>query len=303
MNNTTEEIYLLYLLWFNDPNVVLEEDELKDIEKEIGECIASYSTGEKYEGPWKVYKLGEEFIQKIIKNKSSESLTIKSVRMGYYHYRIIFEIISNFKKKFRDLREEINKLKENCDKEVLEVIEKVSTKLEGKIRPEAKIVGYCSYPLIIRKGKPEGKFPFSDDTSSMSFNILEVAWPWELHRKLLPWRWHIVRISKPRMVVYTGGMSDKLKRDIINAIYQHGLYEMKEKQEKIIDERLLIQLWDHMMDTLARTRSEVYLGWLTFILIILTAILISPYIYHLIIYFLKISSLNPIMNLLNPHTY
>jgi hypothetical protein len=286
MNTTTEEIYLLYLLWFNDPNVVLEEDELKDIEKEIGECIASYSTGEKYEGPWKVYKLGEEFIQKIIKNKSSESLTIKSVRMGYYHYRIIFEIISNFKEKFRDLREEINKLKENCDKEVLEVIEKVSTKLEGKIRPEAKIVGYCSYPLIIRKGKPEGKFPFSDDTSSMSFNIFEVAWPWKLN--WWPWRWHIVRISKPRMVVYTGGMSDKLKRDIINAIYQHGLYEMKEKQEKIIDEGLLIQLWDHMMDTLARTRSEVYLGWLTFILIILTAILISPFLYEIIRFLIKI---------------
>jgi hypothetical protein len=285
-NTTTEEIYLLYLLWFNDPNVVLEEDELKDIEKEIGECIASYSTGEKYEGPWKVYKLGEEFIQKIIKNKSSESLTIKSVRMGYYHYRIIFEIISNFKEKFRDLREEINKLKENCDKEVLEVIEKVSTKLEGKIRPEAKIVGYCSYPLIIRKGKPEGKFPFSDDTSSMSFNIFEVAWPWKLN--WWPWRWHIVRISKPRMVVYTGGMSDKLKRDIINAIYQHGLYEMKEKQEKIIDEGLLIQLWDHMMDTLARTRSEVYLGWLTFILIILTAILISPFLYEIIRFLIKI---------------
>jgi hypothetical protein len=285
-NTTTEEIYLLYLLWFNDPNVVLEEDELKDIEKEIGECIASYSTGEKYEGPWKVYKLGEEFIQKIIKNKSSESLTIKSVRMGYYHYRIIFEIISNFKEKFRDLREEINKLKENCDKEVLEVIEKVSTKLEGKIRPEANIVGYCSYPLIIRKGKPEGKFPFSDDTSSMSFNIFEVAWPWKLN--WWPWRWHIVRISKPRMVVYTGGMSDKLKRDIINAIYQHGLYEMKEKQEKIIDEGLLIQLWDHMMDTLARTRSEVYLGWLTFILIILTAILISPFLYEIIRFLIKI---------------
>jgi hypothetical protein len=267
----TIEIYLLYLLWFNDPNVLFKEEELRTIEEKLGECIGlSYVIGKRYEGSWAVYQLKKEFIQKIIENESSGnfgSLAIKSAEMGYYHYRIIFRIISNFKGEFRDLREKIDKLKENCDKEVTErIIKEVNSEVGKRIRLEGKIVGYCSYPLIIWKGKPTGKFPFSDDTTAMSFDIFDVGLRWILRR-------HTVRISRPRMVVYTRGISDKLKRDIINAIYQHGLYGMKKKEKRIIDDELLIQLRDRMMDTLAQARSELYLYWLTFILAILTVIL------------------------------
>jgi hypothetical protein len=271
MNNTQIEIYLLYLLWFCDERVVFKEKELQAIEEKIRESMKSYIESREEKGAWAVYQLKKEFIQKIIENESSGnfgSLAIKSAEMGYYHYRIIFRIISNFKGEFRDLREKIDKLKENCDKEVTErIIKEVNSEVGKRIRLEGKIVGYCSYPLIIWKGKPTGKFPFSDDTTAMSFDIFDVGLRWILRR-------HTVRISRPRMVVYTRGISDKLKRDIINAIYQHILYETEMRMEGTIDEMLLTELWSRMMDTLPRMRSELYLLLFTLILVVLTFILV-----------------------------
>jgi hypothetical protein len=274
--NAQTEILLLYLLWFNDERVVFEENELKTIEKIIEESMGPYIDGneENKEGTWRIYKLKEKFIQEMIKNESPRSFTTKSVEMGYYHHRIIFKIILDFKGNFRDLRGKIDELKENCDKKVTEIGEKISSAvLEHEIRPGGEVVGYSSYPLVIWKEKPAGKVPFSEDTTSMSFDIFEVAWPWKLNWR--PWRWHTVRISIPRMIVYTGGLSDKLERDIINAIYEHCLYKIKARREDKPDEKLLIHLWDRMMDTLARARSEIYLYWLTFVLAALTFILIG----------------------------
>jgi hypothetical protein len=274
MNNTQTEIYLLYLLWFNDERVVFKEEELQTIGGKIWESMKSYIESEERKGSWAIYKLKKEFVQKMIENESSGSsgpLTIKSAEMGYYHYRIIFRIISDFKGEFRDLRRKIDKLKESCDKEVTErIIKEVNSEVGKRIRLKGKIVGYCSYPLIIWKRKPAGKFPFSDDTTAMSFDIFDVG----LCRWIL--RRHTVRISRPRMVVYTRGMSDKLKRDIINAIYQHILYRMEIEEEDTIDEMLLTKLWSRMMDTLPRMRSELYLLWLTFILVVLTFVASLP---------------------------
>jgi predicted Zn-dependent protease len=274
----TIEIYLLYLLWFYDERVVFKEEELRAIGEKIWESMKSYIESKEKKGPWEIYQLKKEFVQKIIENESSGnsgSLTIKSADMGYYHYRIIFRIISDFKGEFRDLRRKIDKLKENCDKEVTErIIKEVNSEVGKRIRLEGKIVGYCSYPLIIWKGKPTGKFPFSDDTTAMSFDIFDVGLRWILRR-------HTVRISRPRMVVYTRGMSDKLKRDIINAIYQHILYRMEMRKEDTIDEMLLTELWSRMIDTLPRMRSELYLLLLTFILVVLTLLALLPSLFSL----------------------
>lgn len=278
------QVYILYLLRWLDPATVFEEEELRIIEEEIEERIPpQYYV--KYEEFWKVYMFRKEEFEKNTEIESSKYPTIKSIEMHHLlpNY-IIFDIILSSKISFGDLMGKISIFKEECDKKIEEIIEHVNSKLEEGGKHEKRIVDYCSYPLIICEGKSARNVPLSD-FSSIGFDIFEISWPWKLHRLLLPWQWHMVRISSLRTIVYTKGMNNKLKFDIINAIYQYGLYEMTERNENTIDRRLLIQFRDRMMDTLVRTRYELYLCSLTLILVLLTTILavldFLPYLSHL----------------------
>ena len=118
--NAQTEILLLYLLWFNDERVVFKENELKTIEKIIEESMGPYIDGneENKEGTWRIYKLKEKFIQEMIKNESPRPFTTKSVEMGYYHHRIIFKIILDFKGNFRELRGKIDDLSASLNKRI-----------------------------------------------------------------------------------------------------------------------------------------------------------------------------------------
>jgi hypothetical protein len=57
-------------------------------------------------------------------------------------------------------------------------------------------------------------------------------------------------------------------RDIINAIYQHCLYEKKVKDEKkisdnVLDESLLVNLWTHILSTMGGSSVDINIARMT----------------------------------------
>ena len=93
-----------------------------------------------------------------------------------------------------------------------------------------------------------------------------------------------MRVSIPGTILYPQGkIGTNLLRDIINAIYQYCLYakkledEEKKSFENPLDERLLVNLWTHIIDNMGGRAIDVHLLRLTHILypLALSAIVIS----------------------------
>lgn len=150
--------------------------------------------------------------------------------------------------KFYGLREARSELKQLADEIINFFVKGKINQLVhmGKVREEGKIKFIYTYPLIILENSVRKieTIPFSEQTTSLCFDIVEPCW-WRPFGKR-----HTMRISIPSTILYTQGkVGKRLRRDIINVIYQHCLYrkkamdEKKRKFENLLDEDILVKLW------------------------------------------------------------
>jgi len=195
-------------------------------------------------------------MKKYLKRKIKEFFCIEEVRKE--------------EDRFLVLREARKELKQTADNMINLFVKKQINELiiSESVRKEGEIKFIYTYPLIIVKsGTNEHEpMPFSEETTSLCFEINEPAWWPPSGRK------HLMRISIPSTILYAQKeVGGDLHRDIINAIYQHCLYEKKAKDEnkKLIDwkdgpfdnqldETILVKLWTHILDTMGGTSAEIH---------------------------------------------
>ena len=311
------EVFVLGLHNFSDDRVVYEFQELKSIKKEISKYLREKELLKKEweaSGGWHVYRLDPKRLHSAKpenpdKNHSDEpyirkssSFKILSIELGYYHHRVIVHFIvklrtkrSSYKRtekarnRFLALREVRKELTKGADKIIDDCVEKrVNTLVDsGDVREEGRIEITYTYPLIKVKGTAEeyGPLPFSEETTSLCFEVVEPCWWPPSGRK------HLMRISIPSTILYIEKkLGRSLLRDIINAIYQYCLYEKKGKDNKKLDEKkskmknptkneikklmeeifenrldedILVKLWTHILDTMGGENVEVRIARIT----------------------------------------
>jgi hypothetical protein len=289
------EVFVLGLHNFSDDRVVYESHELKSMKKEISKYLREKELLKKEweaSGGWHVYKLDPKRLHSAKpedsdKNHSDEpyirkssSFKILSIELGYYHHRVIVHFIVKLRTKrssskrtekarnrFLALREVRKELTKGADKIIDDCVEKrVNTLVDsGDVREEGRIEITYTYPLIKVKGIAEEyePLPFSEETTSLCFDVVEPCWWPPSGRK------HLMRISIPSTILYIEKkLGRSLLRDIINAIYQHCLYEKKAKDEKkipdnVLDESLLVNLWTHILSTMGGSSVDINIARMT----------------------------------------
>ena len=180
----------------------------------------------------------------------------------------VFEEIEREEDTFLLLRESRKELKKAADNMIDFFVKKqINQLIPGKVREEGNIKFIYTYSLIVVKNgaKRHEPMPFSEETTSLCFEVVEPTWWPPSGRR------HLMRISIPSTILYVQKNVDRdLLRDIINAIYQHCLYEKKaiDNKKKLIDwkdgpfdnqldETILVKLWTHILDTMGGERAEV----------------------------------------------
>ena len=195
----------------------------------------------------------------------------------------------------RDARKQLERGTRNIINDC--VIENVNKLIRsGKVTEKGKIEFIYTYPLIVVKSSAEKheSVPFSEETTSLCFEIAEPKW-WPLSG-----RKHMMRISIPSTILYVQKSIGKdLLRDIINAIYQYCLYEKKAKDEKKklidwkngpydnqLDEDILTKLWEHALHAMGGRSTDLRVVRITNMtrLIALLAFLVSAASFFLTIY-------------------
>ena len=293
------KVYWLYLFKFADDKIVFYKRELEKANDEIRKCLRQYKKFER-KGAYYVYELcHEEFSNKIL-----DKVTIELAQLGYYHHRAIVYFNLDAEGDFsllRGIREETGEI---ADKLVNYCVKKKINELVDKktIREEGEIRYLYRYPLIVVENGIEEHdiVPFSDQTTSMCFEVIEPSW-WPPSGKK-----YLMRISIPKTILYTRKdrpryligkvihfigkvihfigeilhligetlhligekkpmVSESLLRSIINAIYQYCLYEKKLQDENgpfdtVLDETLLVRLWEHAIDTMGGKTADVYIA-------------------------------------------
>jgi hypothetical protein len=257
------KMYVLCLLNFKDDRIVFKKEELNNIKDAIANGLEEqnlFTSGgknrESRDG-FEVYRLDSKKVGGCL----SKGATIELAEMGYYHHRVIVQLILNSVDDFSKLREVRDQLRQPVD-EMIErgVMQKINALIcAGKVREEAGVEFFYTYPLIVLEKRPKRSeaFPFSEETSTLCFDIVEPSWVRPSGKK------HMMRVSIPSTVLYTQGRVDRdLVRDVINAIYQYCLYEKKSMDKKpfenLLDESLLANLWTQLVDRMGGRTIEVH---------------------------------------------
>jgi hypothetical protein len=261
------EMYVLCLQRFRDGRIVFRDGELNSIKDAIADGLQNQNlfTGDrKPRDGFEVYRL----VSKEVETCLSQGATVESAEIGYYHHRVIVYLRLNSADDFSKLREVRDQLKQWVDNMIEHGVQDQINGLahSGMVRAEAEVECFYTYPLIVLKRRPKRfeAFPFSEETSSLCFDIVEPSW----FRP--PGKKHMMRISMPGTILYHGGreIGKNLLRDIVNALYQYRLYEQKSRDKRpfknVLDESLLIKLWEQIIDRLGGSTMEVHISRLTF---------------------------------------
>lgn len=218
-----------------------------------------------------------------------EKIRKKMKKLEVYMIDISSEDFKEGKDEFlalRDARKALEKGTRNIINDC--VLENVNELIPSKkVAEEGRIEFIYTYPLIVVKSSAEKHepVPFSEETTSLCFEIAEPKW-WPLSG-----RKHKMRISIPSTILYVQkGIGKNLLRDIINAIYQYCLYEKKAKDEKKklidwmngpydnrLDEDILTKLWEHVLHAMGGRSTDLRVVRITNMtrLIALLAFLVS----------------------------
>ncbi|MFX1295307.1 MAG: hypothetical protein ACFFD2_10700 [Promethearchaeota archaeon] len=290
--------YMLFLFKFKNDKVVFTKDELQIINESIKRSLENdkfISNPPQIQDGYQIYDLDIENVFKKYTQVISlpEEINIKEIKLGYYHHRVIVtSTISSYLSAviMRWIRRAITKMiRELITTYIVNSInEKVK---EGKINEESEIIFPYSYPVIVIKNGhkliKEKKFPFSVETETLFFEIIESKWI-KIRKKSYGFR-----ISIPGIIIYSEGYpSKRMLRDLINAVYQHCLYIKKiddiEKHvlENDMDESILIRLWSHMEETMGGRSIDVHIVELTHITIVFAFIAIIISIISLFVAFI-----------------
>jgi len=259
------KMYVLCLLNFKDDKIVFTNRELDGIKDAIANGLEEQKlfTGggknrESRDG-FEVYRLDSKKVGSCL----SKGATIELAELGYYHHRVIVQLTLNSADDFSKLREVRDQLKQLVDEMIKHgVMERINALIcAGKVREEAGVEFFYTYPLIVLEKRPKRSeaFPFSEETSTLCFDIVEPSWVRPSGKK------HMMRVSIPSTVLHTQGRVDRdLVRDVINAIYQYCLYEKKSMDasknsfENVLDESLLTNLWTQIIDRMGGRTIEIH---------------------------------------------
>lgn len=259
------EVYIPVLLKFSDDSVVFKDEDLDII------CEKVFANFDKNENALLRrnhldYFLKEETLEILMKNLASHGLNIRTNdilgEFYYYHHRIIIKFIFQVADDFnglRKLRSGINEFYPKFIKEcVLDNINSISI---------TKAKSFYSYMMIIIPKNKHQLNNYTDKLGSVTFSIIEST-----NRFLSYGYTHYVRISIPSLnVYYDKEISNDIKVDLINLIYQNLLYEKKLNDRGIefsdnlyenldkyncIDESKLTSFWNNTMEMLGGKISE-----------------------------------------------
>lgn len=275
------DVYILCLHKFEDDRVILDGDELENASRAIKECLKKQDYLGKEEvdeelrqkEKWYVYTLCpinllEKELPDDIRRRLQDEVycNITEAKLGYYHHRTIVKFKLEYPQyDFSSLREIRQELKRKADEIIHKCVkEKVNDLFfSGKMKEEGIIRFLYTYPfIVVKNGVKECKtVPFSQETGTLSFDI------YELGRLKLTSKRSMMRVSGPSIVLFTKGDVDpKLLRDIINAIYQHCLYEKKLRDEEkgtfenTLDESIIVRFWRHIIDTMGGEYIDVFIS-------------------------------------------
>lgn len=331
-------MYVLCLLRFQDGRIVFREKELNRIKAAITDGLQKQNLFIGYRKPkdgFKAYSLNP----KKVGGRLSKGVNIESAEMGYYHHRVIIELILDSVDDFSELRKVRDRLKKRADKMIERgVMKKINALIRaGKIRRAARVEFFYTYPLIVigivekrsklrqlvdkiiecsvkmkeqinklicarkirkeaivkfftypviilkRRLKSSEVFPFSEETSSLCFDIVEPSWFPPTGKR------HMMRVSIPATILYPsrGRVGTHLLRDIVNALYQYCLYEQKSMDkrpfENVLDESLQVKLWAHITDCMGGRSIDVHIIRLTHATYLLAVLAIIISIVSLIV--------------------
>lgn len=227
------------------------------------------------ENRWKLKQLTEDFAREKInklakfeieKNKSRQ--LVDDIIYDYTKNKINdpYNFPEDEKEKidsFSVLREVRKELKELSNEIINFFVKDQINRLvySKEIRKEGKVDFVYTYPLIVveKSIRNHELLPFSEETTSLCFEIFEPSL-WPLLGKI-----HLMRISIPSTILYVQkDIGESLLRDIINAIYQYCLYEKRSEGEdtnifeNTLDEKLLVKLWEHFINTMGGRAIDVY---------------------------------------------
>jgi hypothetical protein len=289
------EMYVLCLLRFQDGKIVFTEPELDKIKDAIAAGLQKQQpfavfTGAKLNRKsrdgFEVYTLDSKEVETWV----SEGVKIKSAEIGYYHHRVIAYLRLDSAGDFSKLRKVRDQLKQQVDKMIECSVKEQINKLicDGKVRAEAEVEFFYTYPLIVvkKRRKRSETFPFSEETSTLWCDIVEPSWFPPSGRR------HMMRISIPGTILYPSswGLGTDLRRDIVNVIYEYCLYEKKSMDKRpfknALDENLLPNLWTQIVNRIGGRMIEAHtirLNFLTILLIILSIISVIILIFTLIL--------------------
>lgn len=281
------EMYVLCLLRFQGGEIVFNNEELNIIKDAIAITdglqkqnpftgLTGATLNRESRNGFELYHLDPKKVESCQINGA----TIESAEIGYYHHRVIVQLILNSVSDFSKLREVRNQLKQRVDEMIEYGVRDQINKLicDGKVREEAEVEFFYTYPLIVvqKRWRRSEAFPFSEETSTLCFDIIEPSWckpPWG--------RRHMLRISIPGTILYSSsyGVGIDLRRDIVNLIYQYCLYEKKSMDKmpfkNSLDENLLTNLWTQIGNRMGSRTIEAHtirLNLLTILVIIFSII-------------------------------
>jgi hypothetical protein len=315
----TDEVYILVLLRFVNDEMVYTEKEVKRLKEIVLSSNKNLMLTERKTKHDKYdsfeYQFIQSYINKLIKeneerfdNASIVEECLQGIEVYYYHHRIILKFMFNRGKKSacedRMLREFTKKtadllLQSNFVYRINSITQKnTDDKTDDKLIPyEKRVVLYYSYMVMFINNIKGFGSNIIDFLGSITFRIVESG-------RIRFGHVHFVRISVPGMnVYYKKRISDFLKTDIINSVYQNALYQKKEsdweesdinefkdfsvenlKKHNFLQEKQLHVLWANAQDNLGGKISDIqnksiekksYLMSIIAILISVIAILLS----------------------------
>ena len=169
------EMYMLCLLKFEDDKIVFTKAELNSIKDALAEglqeqklFIGDEKNRESSDG-WEVYHLNPNEVQ----NRLRKDISTTSAKIGYYHHRVMAYFTLDFAGDFSVLREVREQLKQVVNDMIkCSVKEKIN---DLEIRREARVEFFYTYPFIVVEKYPKRPeaFPFSEETGSLCFDIVE----------------------------------------------------------------------------------------------------------------------------------
>jgi len=288
------EIFVPTLFKFKDDEVLFTNSELNLVEDKLDQILNRCNSGcDKFGFP---YQLSDKDIKKLEKKLEKKKIEFKNLNVSLYvyHHRAIIKYSVKINKKADNLRMLRKTFNNHSNGVIKKYINDINDKLINSklLRNDGRILSYYSYILIFL---PKNKYQlnnFVKKIETLTFRIIE-SYKGIFRKRFV----HHLRVSSPSTIIYfTKKIGDEVKVELINAVYQHCLYNKKiedcnqgyyskserfnvKKQEElnVLNESQLTFLWNKIVDLLGARSIEMQIYEVTKVnlVIAITALIIS----------------------------